>query len=169
MSRMSATKTWQASCLCGENVITWTGERMHLLHSPSFTIHNQLTSPAILKFKCHCTDERKLTGAAFALNMLFPYPSLSILKGQLSTYTKTVNSGNAMTNHSCGQCGSLLFRWSSGYPDVFTVKAGTIDGEDMSANFVPDVELFTRSRAPWEKAVEGAKQEVGDFTSLPEL
>jgi hypothetical protein len=45
------------------------------------------------------------------------------------------------------------------------VKAGCIDGYDASKEFVPDVELFTRSRVPWVMAVEGAKQEVGDFTS----
>ncbi|XMA14026.1 hypothetical protein WAI453_006817 [Rhynchosporium graminicola] len=41
----------QSSCLCGSNVITYND------------------SP-IVKFRCHYTDERKLTGAAFALNIL---------------------------------------------------------------------------------------------------
>jgi hypothetical protein len=61
----------------------------------------------------------------------------------------------------------LLYRTSTGYPGVFTVKAGCIDGEDMSEDFVPDVEIFTRSRVSWEKPVEGVKQEEADFTSLP--
>jgi hypothetical protein len=72
------------------------------------------------------------------------------------------------------------------------IKAGCIDGEDVpkesvfhapsllrpikfplmkkelltpSSRFVPEVELFTRSRVPWVPAIEGAKQEWGDFTN----
>jgi hypothetical protein len=45
------------------------------------------------------------------------------------------------------------------------VKAGCMDGVDASKEFVPDVELFTRSRVPWVLPVGGAKQEVADFTS----
>ena len=52
---------------------------------------------------------------------------------------------------------------------MFTVKAGCIDGEDVAATYVPDIEIFTRSRVPWEKPVEGAKQEIADFTDLPAL
>lgn len=40
-----------------------------------------------------------------------------------------------------------------------------MDGEDFAESFVPDVELFTRSRLSWVAAVEGAKQEVADFTA----
>src|SRR5687768_12864046 len=39
-SDLSTTETHQSSCLCGKNVISYTG-------------------PPTLKFKCHCLDERK--------------------------------------------------------------------------------------------------------------
>ena len=136
----------QSSCLCGANVISWDVE------------------PA-LKFRCHCIDERKLTGAAFALNIIIPLESPKVLKGELKVWGKTVNSGNMMYNHSCGQCGSLLYRHSTGYPGVFTVKAGCIDSEeDPSTTFVPDIEIFTRSRVPYVPAIEGVTQCSGDFT-----
>jgi len=44
------------------------------------------------------------------------------------------------------------------------VKAGCIDGYDAAMEFKPDVEIFTRSRVGWVDEVEGARQEVGDFT-----
>jgi len=49
------------------------------------------------------------------------------------------------------------------------MKAGCVDGvdgEDVATNFVPDIELYTRSRVPWVSAVEGAKQEIGDFSEI---
>jgi len=136
----------QSSCLCGANVISYSGE-------------------PILKFRCHCTDERKLTGAAFALNILWPDETLEVLSGKLSTWDKTANSGNTITNHSCSQCGSLLYRTSNGYPGTIVIKAGCMDGVDAAKEYVPQVEIFTRSRVPWVPAVEGAKQEIADFTN----
>jgi hypothetical protein len=72
-----------------------------------------------------------------------------------------------MTNHCCGTCGSLLYRTSSGYLGKLAVKVGCIDDEDVVANYVPDVEIFTRSRVSWEPAMVGATQEWADFGSGP--
>lgn len=136
----------QSSCLCGANVISWDVE-------PAF------------KFRCHCTDERKLTGAAFALNIIIPLEAPKVIKGELKVWTKKVDSGNMMSNHVCGQCGSLLYRTSTGYAGVFTAKAGCIDSEkDPAAMFVPDIEVFTRSRVPYVAPFEGVTQLSGDFT-----
>ncbi|TVY32298.1 hypothetical protein LSUB1_G008468 [Lachnellula subtilissima] len=136
----------QSSCLCGANRISY-GEI------------------PILNFRCHCLDERKLTGAAFALNILWSTDELKVLSGELKTWSKVANSGNTITNHACAECGSLLYRTSDGYPGVMVIKAGCIDGKDASSEYVPQVELFTRSRVPWVPAIEGAKQEIADFTS----
>ncbi|EPE26015.1 Mss4-like protein [Glarea lozoyensis ATCC 20868] len=136
----------QSSCLCTHTAISY---------APT----------PLLKFRCHCLDERKLTGAAFALNILYPDTSLTVLRGELKTWAKRVDSGNEMVNHMCATCGSLLYRSSSGYPGTIVIKAGCVDGVDAAEEFVPDVELFTRSRVSWVKPVEGAKQEVADFTS----
>jgi hypothetical protein len=137
----------QSSCLCGLNRISWTTE-------------------SVLNWRCHCTDERKLTGAAFALNMLVSTDTLKVESGKLNVWGKVADSGNTISNHSCGQCGSLLYRTSTGYPGLMVIKAGCIDGvEDPAKTFVPTVETFTRSRVPWVPAIEGAKQEWADFTN----
>ncbi|KAE8441419.1 hypothetical protein EG329_004975 [Mollisiaceae sp. DMI_Dod_QoI] len=138
----------ESSCLCGANRIKYNGE-------------------PILKFRCHCTDERKLTGAVFALNILWSTDTLEVLSGELKVWGKKVDSGNSIYNHSCGQCGSLLYRTSDGYPGMMVIKAGCIDGIDATTDYVPDVEIFTRSRAPWIPAIESAKQEWADFESGP--
>ncbi len=136
----------QSSCICGKNQI-------------------EFDAKPILKFMCHCTDERKLTGAAFALNILYPTDTLKVISGKLQTFTKVADSGNEITNHSCNSCGGLLYRTSTGYPGTMVIKAGLVDGSDESEAFKPDVELFTNSRLTWLRPVEGAKQEPGDFRS----
>jgi hypothetical protein len=136
----------QSSCLCGANMIAW-------------------DAPSAFNFRCHCLDERKLTGAAFALNVLVPIDAPKVISGKLSTWGKIVQSGNTIFNHSCSQCGSLLYRTSTGYPGTIVIKAGCIDSEeDPSAAYVPNIEIFTRSRVPWIPAVECALQDPGDFS-----
>lgn len=47
------------------------------------------------------------------------------------------------------------------------IKASCIDDDGkVNTGFVPDVEILTRSRVPWMAPVEGAKQEIADFTSF---
>ena len=38
------------------------------------------------------------------------------------------------------------------------------DGGKVNKEFVPDIEIFTRNRAPWMKPVETATQAEADFT-----
>jgi hypothetical protein len=135
----------QSSCLCGANVITYSGE-------PE------------LKFRCHCADEPKLTGAApFSLNFIMSTDTLKVVKGELKTWGFIVESGNFMSNHCCGECGSLLYRTSTGFPGKMAIKIGCVDDDDLVKSFVPDVEIFTRNRASWVPAIEGAVQNWSDF------
>ena len=47
--------------------------------------------------------------------------------------------------------------------DVLTIMV-LLDGGKVNKEFVPDIEIFTRSRAPWMKPVESATQAEADFT-----
>lgn len=133
----------QASCLCGANKISYSGA-------------------PLLVFRCHCTDELKLSGVGFGLNILIPTEGLEVLSGTLKTWSKVSDNGTSITNHICGDCGTLLYRSTTRFPGTVVIKAGTVDG-DAAKTFMPTMEVFTRSRLPWVPAVEGAKQCVGDI------
>jgi len=90
--------------------------------------------------------------------------SLEILSNSLKTWSKIAESGNTITNHICHECGSLLFRTSDSYPKTIIIKARCIDKYNAAMEYKLDVKIFTRSRIPWVAVVEGAKQEIGDFT-----
>ncbi len=116
----------------------------------------------LLVFRCHCTDELKLSGVGFGLNILIPNEGLEVLSGTLKTWSKVSDNGTPITNHICGDCGTLLNRSTTRYPGTVVIKAGTVDG-DAAKTFMPTMEIFTRSKLPWVPAVEGAKQCVGDI------
>lgn len=107
---------------------------------------------------CSCLDDRKITGSLFgATNLMIPSTaacSVTTTKGNLHTYTKTVESGALMTSHLCSNCGSTIYRSSMQYPDVVMMKAGCIDDYKVEEG-KPTLELFGRSHVGWVPRVEG--------------
>jgi len=117
-------------------------------------------------FVCNCLDCRKITASMFASNFVVRDEAFKILEGEekLSKYAtnKTIRSGNTMTNHFCSNCGTLMYRVSSGFPGMKIPRIGTIDDYDLQeTNFKPRVEIFTESRAKWLLGVQGAKPMKG--------
>jgi hypothetical protein len=91
----------------------------------------------LLQFRCHCTDENHLAGNGFSNNYYVAdlEETLKVLKPGFKHWTQVVLSGNNMTNHFCGECGSLVYRTSSGFPG-FALKVGNIDVSGLSSGHV---------------------------------
>jgi hypothetical protein len=95
---------------------------------PIPTINSLVADHTLLQFRCHCTDENHLAGNGFSNDYYVAdlEETLKVLKPGFKHWTQVVLSGNDMTNHFCGECGSLVYRTSSGYPG-FALKVGNID------------------------------------------
>jgi hypothetical protein len=61
--------------------------------------------------------------------------TLKVVEAGFKHWTQVVLSGNHMTNHFCGECGSLVYRTSSGFPG-FALKVGNIDVCRISSIYV---------------------------------
>lgn len=85
-----------------------------------------------------------------------PAAQLSVT-GTPKEYTSTANSGNPVTSHFCGNCGTTLWRDGPATQGMTYVKGGMLDGV-AAAGVKPMAEIFTRSRLPWLHAIEGAHQ-----------
>lgn len=171
----------EAKCLCGASRISWNVEPafkvclIPFLPSPSPAITIQHTpiycaNWPLIQFRCHCTDENHLSGVGFSNNYYFTDSNntLKVLSDNFSHYSIVVESKNNMSSHFCSKCGSLVYRSSSGFPG-FALKIGNIDdGGKANKEYIPDIEIFTRSRAPWMQPVATAKQEVANFEDLSE-
>jgi hypothetical protein len=82
-------------------------------------------------FICNCTDCRKITASMFASNFIVAAASTKHVRGKEHlrqfAQSRTIATGNTMTNNFCGVCGSLMYRVSSGRPDGLVMRIGTID------------------------------------------
>ncbi|THX15575.1 hypothetical protein D6D13_02133 [Aureobasidium pullulans] len=117
----------------------------------------------ISSFVCHCSDCRKITASMFASNFIVNNSALKHLKGEdkLSQYSRsdTIASGNTMTNYFCSNCGTLMYRRSSGWPGKSVTRIGTVDDFELhETKLMPQVEQFCKDRVAWIKGVDGVAE-----------
>lgn len=113
------------SCLCGAVRFRITGafERFYL---------------------CHCSHCRKDTGSAHAANLFSSTARIEWLSGQDQVSTFNL----PQTRHRkcfCAVCGSALPISS---PTMLVVPAGSLDTQ---SSITPDANIFTASRAAWDR------------------
>lgn len=146
-------------CLCGAVKITISGEPVAVV-SPRRTrpdtsaASHELTN--IIQALCHCRDCQRISGSAFGFNWVVPAAQLSVI-GTPKEYTSTADSGNPVTSHFCGNCGTTLWREGPATQGMTYVKGGMLDGA-AAEGAKPVAEIFTKSRLPWLQAIEGAHQ-----------
>ena len=121
-------------------------------------------------FVCNCTDCHKITASMFASNFIVDDTYLKHLRGRdgLKSFSqsRTIASGNNMTNYFCSTCGTLMYRVSSGSPGKSILRIGTVDDFHLQETKLrPRVEQFTKSRVDWFGGVEGVKKVEGSAYS----
>ncbi|OJD31434.1 glutathione-dependent formaldehyde-activating gfa protein [Diplodia corticola] len=103
----------------------------------------------------------------FASNFCIDDAYLTHVRGQdkLSSWgqSKTIASGNTMTNYFCKTCGTLMYRKSSGFPNLSVMRIGTVDDFALhETKLKPTVEQFVKDRVSWLSGAEGVEQESGN-------
>ena len=103
----------------------------------------------------------------FASNFTVQNTHLKHIRGKehLKQYSqsKTIASGNNMTNYFCDTCGSLLYRISSGFSDKSILRIGTVDDFTLhEGKLRPQIEQFVGRRPDWLPGVEGTRKYEGE-------
>ncbi|KIW28638.1 uncharacterized protein PV07_08282 [Cladophialophora immunda] len=141
-----------ATCFCGAVQLKFPVEKPGLITS----------------FVCNCTDCRKITASMFASNFVVADPDVTHLRGKdnltVFSQSKTIASGNTMTNYFCSTCGTLMYRISSRNPDMLVLRIGTVDDFHLhETKLKPQVEQFVKDRVSWLSGAEGVQQVEGSF------
>ncbi|KAK1816612.1 hypothetical protein LTR12_008976 [Friedmanniomyces endolithicus] len=105
------------------------------------------------KALCHCRDCQKITGSTYSTNIIVPGDKFEVTKGSPKTISKKADSGNEITSHFCGDCGSTM--WRDG-KDV--IKVGSLDDTKAFDDAKPAIELYAPERISWVSGVNGASQ-----------
>jgi hypothetical protein len=74
-------------------------------------------------------------------------PGAGLLRpGKTTAWTRTAESGNALTYHFCPTCGSTVFWENDGFPGTVTVAIGSFADPSFPA---PTIAVWEETRHPW--------------------
>jgi hypothetical protein len=95
---------------------------------------------------CQCRDCQRSSGAGHASFVGFPKASFR-MTGEPRWHETTADSGNRVGRGFCANCGASVLGRSSGFEDVITVTAASLDDPKR---FTPQMVVFTKSAQPWD-------------------
>lgn len=79
-------------------------------------------------------------------------------RGTPKKISKKADSGNEITSHFCGDCGSTLYRDGASFGPNKVIKVGVMDAPDALDQAKPAIELYSSDRVSWVPEIPGAEQ-----------
>lgn len=110
-------------------------------------VRYQVAGEPMIVHCCHCTDCRRETGSAFAINAVIEADRVTVTRGKPELLATPSASGKGQEIARCPRCRVAL--WShyaaAGRKAAF-VRVGTLDAPGTRP---PDAHIFTRSKLLW--------------------
>jgi hypothetical protein len=117
-----------ATCACGQL---------------SVTCHREPTRISL----CHCLECQKRTGSSHGIAAFFRRADVEP-KGQAQQFTRSADSGFAVTFHFCPNCGSSVYWEPSRIPEGVAVAVGCFADPAFPK---PSQAVYTQHRHVWAK------------------
>jgi hypothetical protein len=102
---------------------------------------------------CHCSQCRRLHGAAYATFAGVAKQGFRYVSGEDSA--KIYKSSADHNRVFCAECGSNILVALDGYPDEVYVSMSSMDGNPKCP---PGYHIFVGSKAPWHEINDGLPQ-----------
>ena len=109
-------------------------------------VRYQITDEPVVVYACHCTTCQTQSGSAFGMAARVRGEHFQLTQGELSSFERPGSIGHTFTNSFCGQCGTRIHHVSSRFPDLISLKPGTLDETGWVR---PEFHVYTRSAQPW--------------------
>ena len=97
---------------------------------------------------CHCLACQRRTGSTYGIAAFFPRESV-VVAGDAKAYTRSSDSGYAVTFYFCPNCGSTVYWSPDRKPDLVAVAMGAFGDPAFSA---PTQAVFTEHRHKWVRS-----------------
>jgi hypothetical protein len=119
--------TRRAACNCGQLSITVEGD------------------PARVSM-CHCLQCQQRTGAVLGNQARYRREQVAEIAGRATEYTRSADSGNALTFRFCPVCGSTVYWEGEGFPGFVAIAIGTFADPHFPA---PTISVWETTRHDW--------------------
>jgi hypothetical protein len=95
---------------------------------------------------CHCTNCQRISGSAFACNLVMAESSFRVTAGEIARVEWRADSGNSRWGDFCATCGSRIVHGSTPSNGMLSLRSGTLDDRSW---LTPVAHIWTRSAQPW--------------------
>ncbi len=114
-----------ARCQCGNLTATISGEGAGVM--------------------CHCKACQRRSGSPFGMMVYYAASDVD-LSGSASEYTRTADSGDALTHGFCPICGTPFYLHTARHPEGIGIAVGA---HETNASAPPLRSVFKDNRHPW--------------------
>jgi hypothetical protein len=102
--------------------------------------------PIIAMLACHCRSCQYASGGGPAYLVNVQRNQFRVTRGHPREHLTLSEAGNAVTRVFCGTCGTQLYSWSEGTPEVCSIKVGCLDAPPA---FKPKMHLWVSEAPGW--------------------
>jgi hypothetical protein len=123
------TKPYTGGCACGAIRYAISGEPM-------------------VSTDCQCRDCQRESGTGHGSHLTFARSGVTVsMTGEATRWDMVGDSGNVRTRAFCPVCGSPVFMTFAAMPDVFTIRAASLDDP---GRYKPQMVIYTVSGHAWD-------------------
>ena len=108
-------------------------------------VRYEMTTEPLMCVTCHCKNCQRQAGSVLSVIVGLPRDGITIT-GETATYEDSSESGNKVLRKFCPKCGSPMFTDAESAPDLWFVKAGTLDDTSW---LEPQIQFWSDSKQDW--------------------
>lgn len=98
--------------------------------------------------ECHCRDCQRESGTGHGSHLTFARAGVT-LTGEARRWDMVADSGNVKTRAFCPTCGAPVYMTFSAMPDIFTIRAASLDDP---SRYAPQVVTYGLRAPAWDHA-----------------
>lgn len=96
--------------------------------------------------ECHCRDCQRESGTGHGSHLTFARAGVT-LTGEARRWDMVADSGNVKTRAFCPTCGAPVYMTFSAMPDIFTIRAASLDDP---SRYAPQVVTYGLRAPAWD-------------------
>jgi len=109
-------------------------------------IRYSITGTPVFANDCQCLDCQKESGTGHGSHLTFARDGVTV-SGEVSFWAMTADSGNTKTRAFCPTCGAPVYMTFAAMPDLFTVRAASLDDP---SRYRPQVVTYHSRAWAWD-------------------
>ena len=107
----------------------------------------EISGEPLFSNDCQCRDCQHESGTGHLSHLTFPRAGVTV-SGDAAKWDMVADSGNVKTRAFCPVCGSPVYMTFAAMPDVFTIRAASLDDP---SRYKPQAATYTARGLDWDR------------------